>query len=227
MSTHQTFFEKYATPLSIIVAGALVGVGIWLGKTGPNQKPNPQNQNTESAIDLKKVVKGVNQKSLESCIANQETKAKVERDIKLAAEANMQGTPHMVVLVKQGDKTVQAVLPGAQPKETIEQVIATIADYADTTVPAQVITPEDYVQGDPATAPATIVEYSDIDCPFCKRLHPTLQALVDEGKIAWVYRHSPIPQLHPDAYTKAITAECVGKLGGVDAFWKYLGATIQ
>ncbi len=76
--------------------------------------------------------------------------------------------------------------------------------------------------GDVATAPATIVEYSDIDCPYCKKLHPTLQQLVDEGKIAWVYRHSPIPQLHPFAYLKATAAQCVYEIAGQKAFWEYL-----
>ena len=233
MSHHQSVFEKYATPISIIVAGLLIGAGIFLSKGMPAKNTAPNNQeNTAPTLDLKKILKGtpVNQKDLTACIENQDTKAKVDNDTKLAQEAGLQGTPHMIILTKLNDSPVQVALPGAQSKDVIEYVIdngalpQALSDYA-ANVAKQEITADDHIQGDPTTTKATIIEYSDIDCPFCKRLHPTLQALVDEGKIAWVYRQSPIPQLHPDAYNKAITAECIAKTGDNAAFWKYLAAT--
>jgi protein-disulfide isomerase len=56
----------------------------------------------------------------------------------------------------------------------------------------------DHIRGDPA-APVTLVEYSDFECPFCKRFHPTVKRLVDEskGQLNWVYRHFPLDELHP------------------------------
>lgn len=236
MSHHQSVFEKYATPISIVVAGLLVGAGIFLSK-GMSAKNTNSPTNSEpvaTTLDLKKILKGmpVNQKDLASCIANQDTKAKVDNDIQLAQAAGMQGTPHMIIMTRKNGEPVQIALPGAQPKDVIEYVIdngelpQALADYA-VTAEKQEITADDHIQGDTTNAKAIIIEYSDIDCPFCKRLHPTLQALVDEGKIAWVYRQSPIPQLHPDAYNKAITAECIAKIGNNEAFWKYLSATID
>ena len=80
----------------------------------------------------------------------------------------------------------------------------------------------DWVYGN-AEAEITIVEYSDTECPFCSRLHPTLKQVVDgsEGKVNWVYRHFPLVQLHPISPTVAHAAECVGELGGNDAFWSF------
>lgn len=78
-----------------------------------------------------------------------------------------------------------------------------------------------YVYGDP-DAPTVIVEFSDFQCPFCAKHHPTLKRIVDEsdGQIAWEYRHFPLPS-HPLADDAAYGAECVGKHLGNEAFWKY------
>jgi protein-disulfide isomerase len=78
----------------------------------------------------------------------------------------------------------------------------------------------DYSKGDPSKAKVTIVEYSDVNCSFCKRFHPTMQAIVDEygSQVAWVYRHLPIL----GSNKQAEAAECAGKLGGSKAFWAYI-----
>lgn len=80
----------------------------------------------------------------------------------------------------------------------------------------------EYVYGN-LEAPLTLVEYSDFECPFCKRFHPTAKQLVDqsEGKINWVYRHFPLAFHNPGAQKQAEASECAGKLGGGTAFWHY------
>ncbi|HEY4507823.1 MAG TPA: DsbA family protein [Candidatus Paceibacterota bacterium] len=90
------------------------------------------------------------------------------------------------------------------------------------------VTAADHIRGS-LDAPVKVVEYSDIDCPFCQRVHPTLKQLQAEygDKVAWVYRHNPITGLHPNAETKAIATECVAKLAGNDAFWKFLDAVTE
>lgn len=82
----------------------------------------------------------------------------------------------------------------------------------------------DWIRGNP-NAPIKIVEYSDYDCPFCKLYHETMQQIISEygptGEVAWVYRHLPLAQLHPNAPQLAVAAECAGKLGGTEAFWTF------
>jgi protein-disulfide isomerase len=69
-----------------------------------------------------------------------------------------------------------------------------------------------------ATAPVTLIEYSDFRCPYCARFaRDTLPALeaefVDAGQLRVAYKHLPIPGLHPDAPLAAEAAECAGREG--------------
>ncbi len=80
----------------------------------------------------------------------------------------------------------------------------------------------DYIRGD-KNALVTLVEYSDLECPFCKRFHPEMVQLMQEyqGKVAWVYRHFPL-SFHQNAQKEAEATECVGKLGGNEKFWSFV-----
>lgn len=84
------------------------------------------------------------------------------------------------------------------------------------------ISAEDHMRGNPDAA-VKLVEFSDLECPFCKRFHPTMQQLVDEysDQVAWVYRHFPLDQLHSKARKEAEATECANELGGNDGFWAY------
>lgn len=86
------------------------------------------------------------------------------------------------------------------------------------------VTAEDHVRGNP-NAEVTIIEYADTECPYCKQFHQTLRQVVDtlgtDGKVAWVYRHFPLDQLHAKARSEAVALECANEQGGNDAFWKY------
>lgn len=82
---------------------------------------------------------------------------------------------------------------------------------------------DDHVRGNP-NAVVALIEYSDFECPFCKRFHATLKQLVNEskGQVKWVYRHFPLEELHPvKAHKEAVASECAAELGGNDAFWKF------
>lgn len=97
----------------------------------------------------------------------------------------------------------------------------TAQEAADTTDQVTPVTDADYKKG-PADAAVTIVEYSDFDCPFCSRFHDSMNDIIaTNNDVAWVYRHFPLEQLHPQAEAVAIAAECVGELAGADAFWSF------
>lgn len=81
---------------------------------------------------------------------------------------------------------------------------------------------DDHIRGNP-DAPISLVEYSDFECPFCKRFHPSAAKLIEQnnGKVNWIYRHFPLDFHNPGAQMQAEASECAAKLGGNDAFWRY------
>ena len=86
------------------------------------------------------------------------------------------------------------------------------------------VSADDHILGNP-DAPVILVEFSDLECPYCKTFHQTMKQVMEtyggDGKVAWVYKHFPIDSIHPKARKEAAAAECAGKLGGAVAFWEY------
>jgi len=114
--------------------------------------------------------------------------------------------------------------PGAGTAQTANQPSEAVVE-APVTQQAQfkrydIPTENAYAIG-PADAPITIVEYSDYQCPFCRRWHdevyePLLAAY--PGQIRLVYRHLPLTSIHPDAMSAAEAAMCAGEQ---DAYWPF------
>jgi protein-disulfide isomerase len=75
-------------------------------------------------------------------------------------------------------------------------------------------------------AQVKVVEYADLECPFCKTFHTTMHQIMDyygqSGNVAWVYRPFPLGQLHSKAPKEAEAAECAADQGGDAAFFKYI-----
>ncbi|MES2986020.1 MAG: DsbA family protein [Patescibacteria group bacterium] len=90
------------------------------------------------------------------------------------------------------------------------------------------VTDADHIRGN-KDAKIVIIEYSDIECPFCKVYHDTMKKIHSEYKadeVAWVYRHFPLSYgeqaLHKNAAKEAEATECVAELGGQDKFWSFV-----
>lgn len=81
------------------------------------------------------------------------------------------------------------------------------------------ITSEDHMRG-LTDAPITVVEYSDLECPYCKVFHQSMLRILAEysGTVRWVYRHAPLARLHTKAFTEANAAECAAAQG---KFWEF------
>jgi protein-disulfide isomerase len=74
----------------------------------------------------------------------------------------------------------------------------------------------------PATAPVTVVEFSDLQCPHCKEAQPTLDKLAEEDKnVRIVFQNFPIAQIHDWAMKGAEYADCIGRSNS-EAFWKFI-----
>ncbi|MEI6400026.1 MAG: thioredoxin domain-containing protein [bacterium] len=83
---------------------------------------------------------------------------------------------------------------------------------------------DDYANGITASAQVTIIEYSDLECPFCRLFHGTLMQAMQKypGKIVWVYRNYPIESLHKKTRFETNALECIGGIGGNTAYWNAL-----
>lgn len=108
----------------------------------------------------------------------------------------------------------------AQPERT------TLASFLETDVPAWLRTvrqhPEKKSLGNP-DAPVKIVEYMDVECPFCKRysrrVFPKIvKNYVKTGKVYYSIRHFPLTRAHPNALKGGVAAECAAAQG---KFWAF------
>ena len=71
-----------------------------------------------------------------------------------------------------------------------------------------------------SSAPITIVEMSDFECPFCAKVQPTLAKVreVYKDNVRMVWKHLPLEDLHPSALSAATASEAANKQG---KFWEY------
>ncbi|HXT17233.1 MAG TPA: DsbA family protein [Gemmatimonadaceae bacterium] len=72
----------------------------------------------------------------------------------------------------------------------------------------------------PATAPVTILELSDFQCPFCSQAAASIARLRRHygAQIKVVFRHYPLTGLHPFAYAAAVASECAAEQGRFEPF---------
>ncbi len=108
----------------------------------------------------------------------------------------------------QGLGNLAAPAPAAAPVGPVQPAVGNIRE----------VTSEDHIRG-AANAKVTIIEYSDFECPFCKRFHPTMTRIIEEypNDVRWVYRQFPLEQLHSKAIKQAEATECAGEQG---KFWE-------
>ncbi len=88
--------------------------------------------------------------------------------------------------------------------------------------PKFTITKEDHVRGN-FDALITIVEFSDFQCPFCAKFHPTMQQILNDysNQVRWVYKHFPLDSIHSEARPSAEASECVFEQKGDQGFWQF------
>ncbi len=146
-----------------------------------------------------------------------------------AQKAGVNGTPgNILVDLKSGNSRV---LSGAQPfsefQKNIDEMLKNpTAKSTDPNAPAATgLKPVDFAKDHflgSKDAKLALIEYTDYQCPFCHRVHPTLQQMLKQydGKVVWVLRHFPL-SFHPNAIPLATAAECANEIAGPEAFWNF------
>ncbi|MGD0769223.1 MAG: DsbA family protein [Tepidisphaeraceae bacterium] len=90
---------------------------------------------------------------------------------------------------------------------------------------AEPVTEQDHAVG-PASAPITIVEYGDYECPDCLNAVPVIEGVRQSlgGRLRFVFRHFPQSSIHPHASAAAEAAEAAAEQG---KFWEMHAALFQ
>jgi protein-disulfide isomerase len=191
--------------------------------------------------DLKGIAEkvGVSWDAVKTAIDGNKFADKFDASIDLASDLQARGTPHFFV---NGVR-----LSGAQPLENFKKAIDEQMTKAKAIVARGVSRAKVYdeimkegkeppppekkeIAAPDATDPAkgganakvVIQEFSDFQCPFCKRVEPTVQAIEKEygNKIKIVWRHMPLP-FHKNAPLAAEAAQEVFAQKGAAAFWTF------
>ena len=102
------------------------------------------------------------------------------------------------------------------PKELrVRQLRGTADDLLDL---SEDVDPErDHIRG-PESAPVTLVEYGDYECPYCGQAEVVIRQLLEEfgDELRYVWRHLPLNDVHPNAQMAAEAAEAASAQG---TFW--------
>jgi protein-disulfide isomerase len=134
----------------------------------------------------------------------------------------------LVALQVAGCATPPANAPLAKPAaanspQPLELATSTNEHLPQPSSDALPVGADDAVWGSP-NAPVTVLEFSDLQCPFCARVHPTLQQLEAKygpNQLRIVFKHNPLP-FHPNARPAAKVADAVLRQGGSRAFFAFL-----
>lgn len=170
---------------------------------------------------------GLDEAAFDACLTEDRYAAAIAADQELGLSRGVDSTPSFFVNGQ--------LIAGAYPVETFNQAFAAVqagetvdaAAPAGPQAPAVAPTPATIVMdniaaewGD-ATAPVTIVEYTDYQCPYCARhvaeTFPTiLTEMIDTGRVRYVIKDFPLDNIHPQARAAAVAARCAGEQ---DAYW--------
>lgn len=151
-----------------------------------------------------------------------ETLSSNQNNVANGSQSNPIGVPLAIVIA--GGLIALAIYFGGSRGPTANTALAPtalpeVAAPAEPTIGAiRPVSDTDHIRG-AANAKITLIEYSDLECPYCKQFHPTLLQVVADypNDVRWVYRHAPIKQLHSKAPLEAEATECAGEQG---KFWE-------
>lgn len=224
-------FRFQDSPLSPLWVILLIAFAFLLGMTTTKIQylqqggipTNTQDTQTKNGQQQEITIDSVNQwakdirldsNKFNQCISDEKYKDRINKDISDAITASAEATPTFYV---NGTRIVGAV-PFDQFKTTLDAMLA------GNETEGEKFTVE--TGGLPKLgkddAPITMIEFSDLQCPFCLRFFtetfPKIKKeYIDTGKVKFYFRHLPLVQLHPMAMPFAHATECANEQG---KFWE-------
>lgn len=239
-----------STPVAIIIAGFFVAVAIVFSNSGFLQNngeskndPKKPEYKYQAYVDLGNEI-DLDEKKFVACMDKFDT-AEVKNDLADAQKYGANGTPSFFIGKSTDNGVIKGILiAGAQPISVFQGIIDGFIEDDSTkvlnsllpnpdgtlttdleSVLVEVSLDDDSVLGD-SNAPVTIVEFSDYECPFCKRAfeqtYPILKSdYINTGKAKFVFRDLPLPFHDPVATEEAVAANCAKEQGGDKAYFEY------
>ena len=164
----------------------------------------------------------INGKNLRGAQPVDEFKKLIDPEIEAAKTAGKKGDEYLKERTKANNSALYDYLyAGKEPPKTPARPPAPV----DRTVYKVTVDPKvDAIQG-PVDAPVTIVEFSEFQCPFCKKILPTSKQIKEEygDKVRFVFKHNPLP-FHKQAMPASEAAMCAGEQG---KFWEMHGVLFE
>lgn len=150
---------------------------------------------------------GLNATQFQSCMDSGKYRNDIQNDINEGQSYGVQGTPTFFI----DGKELVGALPFSDFQTAIEVQIANETQN-------QIKTGTNLPQGS-ANVSVVIVEFSDYQCPYCKRAEPTIKQVLQQysGKIVFYFRDFPLP-IHTFAEKAAEASRCAGEQG---KYWEY------
>ena len=217
-------FLKFGTKTAASKPPSVPAVPAQAQPASAANQPSAQDRMIQVAKDI-----GLNESDFKGCISSDKFKQRIDADLAGGSDAGVNGTPGNILY---NIKTKNALLiSGARPVDSFKKYIDAMlndpnyqskdADVTSAKNVPVVDASTDHIRGNP-DAELAIIEYVDYQCPFCQRVHPTMQQLLTDygDKVMWVMRNFPLG-FHPDALPLATGAECAADQGGNDAYWDY------
>lgn len=235
----------YPAKAYYVVVGLLVVASFMLGSlftkvqylksgapsAGSGQAAKSKYKSFDDAMTAFAKAAKLDSKKLVACMNSGEKKATVDAEVAEGNAVGVTGTPAFLI----NGKLLGGAFPFESFKEVIDKELAGTGSTKETDYskglqdafqsgafdpkPRQVGIGNSSVRGK-AGAPVTIVEFSDFQCPFCSRAHPTVKQVLESygDKVTFVYKHFPLISIHPRAQKSAEAAECAKDQG---KFWEF------
>jgi len=165
----------------------------------------------------------LNTNDFTSCLTSEKYAQAIKTDMELGRSLQVRATPTFFINGR--------ILVGSQPYSVFKELLEQELSSRRTSLPVEAASTPARTTIAKGTlpilgknsAPVTIVEFSDFQCPFCRSFfmntYPKLKKdYIDSGKARLLFRHFPIPATHPNAPKAHEASECANEQG---KFWEY------